>query len=97
MAPRRRGSKETTVPIESGMDENGEPLHKKLTKICNRKQKFQKADTHYFNEEPTLEVIVPKKPEPRVPKTSIYITKTRKNKHGPPTVVTRKVFHTIKN
>ena len=95
MAPRRRGPKETTVPIESGVDENGELLHKKLTKTCNRQQKFQKADTHYFNEDPTR--IVPKKPEPRVPKTSIYITKIRKNKQGPPTILTRKVFLTIKN
>ena len=85
MAPRRRGPAEMTVPAES-REVEGENLHEKLTKICNRKQKFQKSDTHYFNDD------VPKKPERRTAKTSIYITKILKKKQGPPEVLTRKVF-----
>ena len=48
MAPRKRTH--LTVPAESGRDENEHFLHDELTKTTNRPQKFQKKDTHYFDE-----------------------------------------------
>ena len=85
MAPRKRTH--LTVPAESGRDENEHFLHDELTKTTNRPQKFQKKDTHYFDESN-----VKVKPEKRSAKKSIFITKIRKRKDGPPAVDIRMVF-----
>ena len=85
MAPRKRTH--LSVPRESERDENGQFLHEKLTKTTNRPQKFQKKDTHYFDESN-----VKVQREKRVTKKSFFITKTRKRKDGPPAVEIRRVF-----
>ena len=85
MAPRKRTH--LTVPVESERDENGRFLHDELTKTTNRPQKFQKKDTHYFDESN-----VNVKPEKRSAKKSIFITKIRNRKDGPPAVDIRMMF-----